>query len=187
MKILCWNIRSLGNPRVMRTLQNVLKLYKPQLVFFMETKINKNKMESVKRRYSFINGIKVGAEGSKGGLCLVWKDEVDIILQSFSINFIDVMVKSEELQLEWRFTRFYGSPYANGRIDSWNELRRLSTLFYLPWLVCGDFNEILYASEKKGGLPREEKRMKQFRETLSECGLYDVGFSRLWLTWEREN
>ncbi|KAA3466265.1 reverse transcriptase [Gossypium australe] len=138
-------------------------------------------MESVQRRYGFINGIKVVAEGSKGGLCVVWKDD------SFSINFIDVMVKSEELQLEWRFTRFYGSPYANGRSDSWNELRRPSTLFYLPWLVCGDFNEILYASEKNGGLPREEKRMEKFQETLSECGLYDMGFSRLWLTWERGN
>ncbi|KAA3459022.1 reverse transcriptase [Gossypium australe] len=52
-------------------------------------------------------------------------------------------------------------------------------------MVGGDFNDILYAHEKKGCLPREEARMEDFRRTLEDCFLEDIGFSGPWFTWER--
>lgn len=55
------------------------------------------------------------------------------------------------------------------------------------WFVCGDFNEIMHGFEKKGGIPREEKRMKVFRNALEDCRLMDVGYSGKWFTWERRN
>lgn len=57
----------------------------------------------------------------------------------------------------------------------------------VSWLVCGDFNEILYASEKKGGMLREEGRMKMFHDVLQCCELMDIGFLSPWFTWERGN
>lgn len=129
-------------------LQNVLKLYKPQFFFFIEMKLDNHETKLVRRRYGFMNGIEVGTDGSKGDLCLAWKKEVDITLRSFSRNFIDMMVKSKEMELEWRFTGFYGSQFANGKSDSWNELRRLKMTTDLLWLVCGDFNKILYDLRK---------------------------------------
>lgn len=56
-----------------------------------------------------------------------------------------------------------------------------------PWLVCGDFNEIMYSFEKSSGQPREEKRMGAFREVLNEYQLIDVGYMGVWFTWERGN
>lgn len=47
----------------------------------------------------------------------------------------------------------------------------------MPWLVCGDFNEILYSYEKVGGTPREERIMLDFRNVLEECQLMDIGYS----------
>ncbi|KAA3483968.1 reverse transcriptase [Gossypium australe] len=41
----------------------------------------------------------------------------------------------------------------------------------------GDFNEIMYSFEKKGGLPRDQRRMETFKDTLEECGLIDIGYS----------
>lgn len=57
----------------------------------------------------------------------------------------------------------------------------------LPWLVCGDFNGIFYASEKIRGVPREEGRMEMFSDALRSCDLVDVGYSGSWFTWERGN
>ncbi|MBA0752990.1 hypothetical protein Gogos_020827, partial [Gossypium gossypioides] len=54
-------------------------------------------------------------------------------------------------------------------------------------MVCGNFNEILYGFEKRGGLPRGEGRMEAFRMVLEDCDLRDMGFSRSWFTWERGN
>lgn len=39
--------------------------------------------------------------------------------------------------------------------------------------------------KKKWSLPREGDRMEAFRRTLDACQLVDIGFSRLWFTWER--
>ena len=46
----------------------------------------------------------------------------------------------------------------------------------MPWMVFGDFNEISYPDEKLGWMDRDVKQMVAFRECLSRCGLYDLGF-----------
>ncbi|MBA0550147.1 hypothetical protein Golob_021117 [Gossypium lobatum] len=130
MKIICWNVRGLGSPRVVRRLQFLLKQNNPQLVFLMDTKVSGKRMEEIRRKCGFMNGIDVGAVGTRGGICL----EQDY-----------------------------------------------------PWLVSGDFNEIMYSFEKMGGQLREEKRIEEFREVLIDCQLIDVGYSRIWYTWERGN
>ncbi|MBA0671620.1 hypothetical protein Goklo_025395 [Gossypium klotzschianum] len=106
---------------------------------------------------------------------------------SYSKRHIYVIVEDIERGVKWRLTGFYGSPYVQDRYDSWEILKRLSTGVEMPWLVCGDFNEIMYGFEKRGGLPRNERRMKSFRKTLEDCQLYDVGFEGSWFTWERGN
>lgn len=49
----------------------------------------------------------------------------------------------------------------------------------------GDFNEITKSFKKKGGRLRSERQMKDFRTTLEDCGLNDLGFIGRWFTWER--
>lgn len=65
-------------------------------------------------------------------------------------------------------------------------LRQLGYDKELPWLISGDFNEILYTYEKVGGALKEEGRKERFRKVLEDCSLHDIGFSRNWFTWERE-
>ncbi|KAL4366884.1 hypothetical protein GQ457_05G001920 [Hibiscus cannabinus] len=73
----------------------------------------------------------------------------------------------------------------NMRDASWVLLRQLNQTSTTPWLVAGDFNEIMYSNEKRGGRLRSARQMEQFRMVLSECNLYDLGFSGRWYTWER--
>lgn len=75
----------------------------------------------------------------------------------------------------------------SGRNDFWNVLRKLGHAHDLPWVVYGDFNEILYACEKVGGVPREEGRMKAFREVVVDSQLLDLRYSSPRFTWERGN
>lgn len=72
----------------------MLKLYNPQLVFFMETKLDDKRMEIV-RKCSFVSGFIIEANGSRGWLCLAWKLRVNITLRSFSKNHIDAIVKED--------------------------------------------------------------------------------------------
>lgn len=62
-------------------------------------------------------------------------------------------------------------------------MRTLKSGPLLPWLVIGDFNQILYAAEKKGGAVRSQREMNDFREALDDCELQDIGYTRDTFTW----
>jgi hypothetical protein len=55
----------------------------------------------------------------------------------------------------------------------------------MPWVVIGDFNEILFSNEKEGGDPRPDHIMQAFRDALSNCNLHDLGFLGDPFTWHR--
>lgn len=46
-----------------------------------------------------------------------------------------------------------------------------------PWLVSGDFNEILYSYENVSGVSRDDRRMEKFRGILEDCSLMYLGYS----------
>lgn len=83
-------------------------------------------MERVHRRSGFINSIEVNPEETRGGLCLAWRADFNITLQSFSKRHIDVIVEDKEKGTNWRFTGFYGSKYAQDRNDAWDILKSLA-------------------------------------------------------------
>ncbi|KAA3477739.1 reverse transcriptase [Gossypium australe] len=169
MKILSWNVRGLGQSRTVRRLKNKLRHIQPQIVFFIETKVTSRMMDSIRRRCGFANGIDVEATGSRG----------------YSKSHIDAVVEEEDGAKTWRFTGFYGEPVEQNRRTLWELLRGLQNGNNLPWLVVGDFNEILFSFEKQGGRIREERQIDAFRKTLDDCELADLGFSEQWYTWER--
>ena len=53
----------------------------------------------------------------------------------------------------------------------------------MPWVCLGDFNEILYASEKSEGPERSQQQMDGFRRVVNACGFHDLGFKGPEFTW----
>jgi hypothetical protein len=86
---------------------------------------------------------------------------------------------------QWRLTGFYGEPSGKNKYKSWEYIRQLNIEFDLPWIILGDFNEILYAHEKEGGNMRPPGMTQNFRQCLSECGLEDLGYIGDIFTWRR--
>lgn len=83
-------------------------------------------------------------------------------------------------------TGFYGHPESSNRHYSWELLRRLHgipELRQLSWLVCGDFNEICYDTEKSGGNIHPLHQTQAFRVVLDECSLQDLHSTSLVFTW----
>lgn len=62
-------------------------------------------------------------------------------------------------------------------------VKRLATLSSLPWLCFGDFNEILVPFENLGGNDRDVRMMFDFRDTIRECELMDLGWKGQAFTW----
>jgi hypothetical protein len=55
-------------------------------------------------------------------------------------------------------------------------LKHLATFSLDAWLCTSDFNEVVEASEKKGGARRPRFQMLDFQKALGHCHLSDMGF-----------
>ncbi|KAL0395126.1 UNVERIFIED_CONTAM: hypothetical protein Slati_4478800 [Sesamum latifolium] len=179
-------LQGLGGPWTVQGLGNLIRDCHPALVFVAETKCSANHIDRLKYRFD-MNGVGVDARGKNGGLAFLWAKSVDVLLQSFSQNHIDVSIRLSEEQEWWRFTKIYGEPDAGKWELTWKLLARLQGQSSRPWLCAGDFNELLDQSEKLGGPPRPVWQIRNFRTALLDCGLYNLGYLGDIFTWSNKH
>ena len=183
MSLLSWNCQGLGSAPTVRSLTDVVKFFDSVLVFLSETKASLNRIKGLQRKLNLTQGITVPSDGRSGGLAMLWKEGADVSFKSCSNGHIDVVVCEGAGAQPWRATGFYGHPNTGMRHISWKLLESLKRQCDMPWVVFGDFNEIVKFDEKLGWLERDARQIEMFRECLSECGLFDLSFVGQHFTW----
>ncbi|KAJ9153470.1 hypothetical protein P3X46_026905 [Hevea brasiliensis] len=78
-----------------------------------------------------------------------------------------------------------GFPKRSKRKNSWNSLSPLASISPLPWLCIGDFNYLLYVSDKRGGAEHPMSLLDGFRDTIDRSTLIDIPLCGHQFTWER--
>ena len=151
MSLISWNCQGLRNPRTVKALQKLVKQEEPILVFLIETKLNKEKFEKVKDQCNFKFSWVVPSEGRNGGLAFFWKEGIEFEILKADQSHIDTLVKGGVSTDLWHLTGFYRAPETSRRDESWALLKEIQDRSTLPWLVIGDFNELVSDSEKEGG------------------------------------
>lgn len=116
-----------------------------------------------------------------GGLALLWSQEVDISILAQSHNFLDTAVKFKGANFFITFV--YGEPEVARRQLVWDALSHLAADRSSPWLLTGDFNEIIDNTEKSGGPVRSERSFSAFREFLAYNDLFDLRHTGNCLSW----
>ena len=122
MNSLGWNCRGLGNPRLVRALHDLVRQWAPKIVFLSETKLRTKRMERIRDRIGFANGLFVPSHGRSGGLALMWTRETDVEIKSFGRHHIDAIITEENSNFKRRISGFYGHPQAHLRQFSWDLL-----------------------------------------------------------------
>ncbi|KAL4279478.1 hypothetical protein GQ457_03G016920 [Hibiscus cannabinus] len=89
------------------------------------------------------------------GLAIFWNNKIKVDLLSYSPLHIDVSTLKKH---------------------NWALIDRLRDASPLPWLLGGDFNEILTLSEKQGGARKPHHQLTDFRECLLRNNLADCNF-----------
>ncbi|XP_074301321.1 uncharacterized protein LOC141632701 [Silene latifolia] len=171
MNLFSLNCRGLGNPDVVGRLRNLIRREAPIVLFLCETKLSDSEMRKVRMLIDGYDGMEVDSVGRSGGLALLWQKGVHCVLRSMSVHYMDFDLEIGEAS--WRVNGFYGWPAVQDRHLSWQQLRLLAAEDTRPWLCIGDFNEILFSHEMKGG-ERPHWQMNNFRSAANDCGLRDV-------------
>jgi hypothetical protein len=121
--------------------------------------------------------------GFSGGIIVAWKErmiEIDVLFKHFQFLHLKVKMQSGKL---FFFSPVYASPREEGRHELWRELKNISRGMVGEWLLAGDFNDIAHPSEKRGGIPAQQRRCDKFVDRINECNLIDCGASGPKFTW----
>ncbi|XP_074318894.1 uncharacterized protein LOC141655729 [Silene latifolia] len=170
-----------GNPAAVGGLRNLLRRKAASIVFLCETKLSSKEMQGVWGKFDGFTGVAVDSMGRSGGLAMLWRSNITCTLRSASVHYMDFDVEFDGEKC--RITGFYGWPAIQDRHLSWQQLRILASQSQEPWLCVGDYNEIMYSTEMKGG-SRAQWQMNNFRDAIDDCGLRDLPYEGYEFTFD---
>lgn len=159
-----------------------MRKHKPTLIFLIETHVQFEKVKVFWQRKGYFPIHIVEARGHSGGLWALAQvgHNLDISVWEFSSQTISLEFKSGTQK--WICTGTYASPNPTIRNTLWQHLCDLNQNINSPWLLLGDWNEILFPGEQKGCI-FSQSRASSFERVLDICGLLDINTTGGKFTW----
>ena len=71
-------------------------------------------------------------------------------------------------------TLVYGDNDEMERRKLWELLHDLEANITTPWIIMGDFNQLLHLDDRIGGLPVTQQDIWNFRQCICTIGLQDL-------------
>uniref|UniRef100_A0A803Q8C8 CCHC-type domain-containing protein n=1 Tax=Cannabis sativa TaxID=3483 RepID=A0A803Q8C8_CANSA len=158
--------------------------HKVDCVFLMETKVTKYAMEVLARKLGFNNIKCSGAKGLAGGSCLMWNNNINLVVNYFDEGFFEATVWDFHTRLNWKFYAVYGTPYVGAKEAFWRSMEIEFSNCQLPWVLIGDLNCICNYEEKDGGRKVSSHDTKWLNSFLEETGGVDLHFIGNKFTWQ---
>lgn len=149
----------------------------------LETRIRlPNKAKAIKRlgpNWSWSHNYEFSP---KGRIWVGWKAGLSVLLKHE--QFVHCWIELPSGQLACFVTFIYGLHSVDSRKPLWSQLKQLAqTCSPHPWLVVGDFNAMLYSTDRVNGSEVSEYETRDFAECLDSCQLFElrnVGCSHSW-------
>ena len=184
MNILLWNCKGALNADFKRRIFEMAINHQTSIMVITETRVGGDRAKKIIEDLPFDGSIVTDTIGYAGGLWILWKmEDVEITLLSTTEQEIHATVKVRSSNLSWLISAIYASPKIAKRRILWNNLKMVSQLHNLPWLMLGDFNEVVSGEDKFGGNCVNLNRALEFKECLDECNILDLGFAGSKYTW----
>ena len=152
MNILMWNCRGALNPDFKRRVFEMVVNHHPSIMVITETRVGGSRAEKIIEGLPFDGFITTKTIGYVGGLWILWRSEdADVKLLSATKQKIHATVKVCASNLSWLFIAIYPSRRLTKHRILWSNIEKVGQLHNLPWLMIGDFNEILGGEDKFKG------------------------------------
>jgi hypothetical protein len=182
-KIMVWNCRGAASTAFYRYCKQYVNNHCPGMLVILETRCNPDKLRKTFQLLGFDGFLAAQVIGYAGGIVVGWRKE-DMTVENIQLKFQHMLLKVKfNNGKNWLFSPVYASPNEENRKLLWDDLRLIARHMAEAWMLAGDFNEIAYPSEKKGGLNASSKKCCKFINRINSCNLLDLGFVGSKFTW----
>lgn len=149
MDCLSWNCQEIGNPWTIKVFKWLNKDKCPHVVFLIKIKCRNSKLELIKS-LNFDYCFTVASASLSGGLALLWNENLDLCIRSYSSRHISAHIKCLDNQCQCLIIGFYGHPETAKRGESWSLVNLLKPNCDNAWFSFGDLNKLLVKMKKWG-------------------------------------
>ena len=183
--LLVWNAHGLNNRARRNVVRDVAEQQRASIVCLQETKVaNLSASMNADLTGAGFDFACLPAIGVAGGAVTSWRRDLWSVSSSCVRRFsVTVKLSPADGHAEpWWLTNVYGPATRAGKPDFFQELRDIHASCPNAWLVCGDFNVIYLASDKKSGR-LHRGLMRRFRSLIDDLQLEELTLSGRLFTW----
>lgn len=185
LSILSWNITGVVSSEGKRQTRVLIHRYNPMLIVLMETHCQFARVANFWQGLGYVKCAISEATGHAGGIWILKSINCNYVIDIVETYFQAVTVSLKSDDKMWFFTGVYASPRITNRDNLWGYLKNIRPHLSSPWLLMGDFNEIMFPLEVKGG-EFLISAARKFVDTIDTCYLIDLGATESQYTWYRK-
>jgi len=185
MRLAFWNIRGFHLPLKQKGVEAMVRKREIGLLAVLETKLSESALDVFLRR-RFIGWKQVNNFASHGGgRILILYDPLKIQLDTLEVlpQIIHCRVVCKLSSVSFIGSFVYGFHSIVTRRSLWENLIRWGVTLSEPWLLMGDFNNILRQEERVCGADVSHYQYKDFTDCCDDLGLSDLQFTGCHMTW----
>lgn len=186
--IFCWNVRGFNKQAHRSGFKKWYYSNKPIFGSLIETHVKRPKIAK------FVNALLPGwfyednyNFSELGKIWILWHPSVKVVIVSKSLQMITCEVQFPDNPVGFIVSFVYASNEQAVRSVLWSEIVTLAsspTVLGKAWVVLGDFNQILLASDHSSRTDQNmDSAMRAFGNTLSDSSLFDLNFRGCSFTW----
>ena len=189
MKMITWNCQGARNEMFRAHAYELHRRHRPNTLIIIEPRIADARAQKVIDTLPYFHSHRVDPAGFSGSIWLLWNEgpSFSVKIITYSEHSIHALVKVPSSSLSFLLTVVYAPPQFIKRKPFWDYLQNLAMNISLPWILIGDFNDMIFEEEKLGGLPVNRTRIVAFRNCLDKCGLIDLGFHGPRFMWTNKS
>ncbi|GMJ01096.1 hypothetical protein HRI_003778800 [Hibiscus trionum] len=185
MRILSWNVRGLGGGAKRRSVDEVIRKNKVDMVVLQETKLEDVPSMWVSSLWysdSFEMAVSPSM-GASGGILIIWEgNKFNLINVVVYPNFIMLQGRWQQKDMVCCIVGIYAPTNVAGQKLVWDSVLTRLNEFEGPCCVVDDFNAILYETDRIGVSDRYAE-MEAFGEFVHAAGLIDLPLVGKRFTW----
>ena len=119
-----------------------------------------------------------------GRILIIWQaDKVELDIIESTDQTIHCMAFCKSTSIKFSISFVYAFNTIVGRRPLWENLCNFNYSYELPWLLLGDFNNVLSSEEKANGRPVRTYEVRDFRNCCYEIGCSDLRATGVFHTW----